>query len=433
MTNECCLKSDSGNVSKKVYTILLVLMPILNQYMFGPLTYIEFFSLASPLFIWFSRDQIRLSNNNYWFVYYALYACIITYLNSIFIDSTTAVNINLRMVKFLLTTLNFFFIAPLLFDFKYGFKIYSYVILVVCAILYFQYGFHILFHRQVNFLIPGLPLNYENGLNSSHLIETVLGGVERGYFFRPTSVFIEPAFYSMYCLPWLAIAIYKKRTQLLAIVVTLSAFLSTSTIGFVVPTVLWFYYFALNIDFSRNKLRMGFVLLVASFLVVNYIDVSDALTSLLVKQNELNSLTQTNSLTLRVLRGWECFKQLDYLHIFWGCGYGNVSAYFFENGIRTIYDYTNSKLDYMSGGFLMLCSLGIIGSVLNCCAIFALIKKFSVKLIPLLSVLFLLMSCAAVWNTDKYYLCLVLLFTFSGSVTNGCADLEKNRPLNTLL
>lgn len=398
-------------------------MPILDQYMFGPLTYVDLFSVMGIAILCWNGRKMQISSRHCWIVAYILYTCFITFVTSSMIDSTSVGNICLRMIKFVLISLNLFFIAPQLFEFEFAFKFYTKVIIVVSSIFFLQYILYFAFHQYVVFLLPGLPLNYDGGMVSSDYIEHSIDKVAGGYFFRPRSVFIEPAFYSTYCLPWLSIAIYKKKQHLMAMIVTLSVILSTSTTGIIVSALLWVYYFILNVDFSCNKVKTGLFLIVAALLVMTFSDTSNITDSLLMKQKELNNLSQTGSLTLRLFRGWECFKSIDFLHELLGCGYGNLNAYFSEQGIKTMYDYFNIKLDYMNGLFLMLCSIGIVGAVLNCCAIFSVIKNFSINLFPLLSVLFLLMSAASVWNAGPYYLCLILLlsdFDVSNSFYKKC-------------
>lgn len=405
-------KTYLNSSGSSIYTCLVVLMPILNQYMFGPLTFVDFFSVIGFVILFLSGKKIRMNNRHFGVVTFLIFTCFVTYSNAIFLGSSP-IAINLRIAKFLLMMVNLFFIVPLLFDFKLAFKIYTLFVISAVFVFFVQYILYFAFHQHVVFLIPGVSLNYESGMLASDLIEHNIDKVIKGQLFRPRSFFIEPAFYSMYCLPWLAIAVCKKKYQLLALVVTLSLVLSTSTMGILISVVLWICYFFLNLDFIRNKFRIGILFVIFSIAAISFFDMNDVVQSLLIKQNQLGNLEKTGSLTVRIVRGWECFKQLDFIHQFFGCGYGNLGAYFFEHGVKTIYDYSNVKLDYMSGFFSVLCSIGVVGFIFNCCAIFSTIKKISTRLIPLLSVTILLMSCAAIWNTDKYYLCLVLLFAFS--------------------
>ena len=405
-------KSNLNSRWSSIYTCLIIFMPILNQYMFGSLTFIDFFSVIGFVILFLSGRKIEITNQHFWIVAFLLYTCFITYSNSIFLDSSSPVIINLRLAKYLLMMFNLFFIVPLLFDFKFAFKVYTISVFLAAFVFYVQYMLYFLFHQHIVFLIPGVPLNYESGMLASDLIESNIDNVVRGQLFRPSSFFIEPAFYSMYCLPWLSIVLAQRKMLLPALIVSLSVVLSTSTMGILISTILWIVYFFFRGGTFWNKMKIGLIFVFFSIIVTRFFDMSDVINSLLIKQNQLDNLQKTGSLTLRVVRGWECFKQLDIIHQLLGCGFGNLSVYFFEHGVKTIYDYSNTKLDYMSGFFSILCSIGVFGFVLNCCAVFSTIKNFSTRLIPLLTVTILLMSCAAIWNTDKYYLCLVLLFTF---------------------
>lgn len=425
MTNVYCLKSNPENLSKKVYTILLVLMPILNQYMFGPLTYIDFFSITGFIIFILNKGKINFQNQHCWIIFFLLYTCCVTYVTAIFIDSISVININLRMIKFIIMMINLFFIAPCLFEFKIALNCYTIAVGFAVLVFIIEYISFFIFHRHLVFLIPGLSLNYENGMMATTLIENNIGRIKDGFFFRPKSIFIEPAYYCLYCTPWLSIAIFRKKLWFLVIVVTISMILSTSTTGLVISVVIWLFYFIFNLNNPSKNLKVIAIVFFVAIVAINYIDMSGFLTSFFDKKREISELSQTSSLTLRVVRGWECLKNLDILHCFFGCGYGNIHAYFFEKGIKTIYDYSNSKLDYMSGFFSVLCSIGFVGFVTYIGAIVSSIKNnFSFATLPLLFVFICFMFSDQVWDTDNYYLCLVLLFTFPKE-PNRC-DIKSN-------
>ena len=162
-----------------------------------------------------------------------------------------------------------------LFDIKRLLKYCRYIAIIATALIMLQYFcFYLLgFHLQ----LVAIPL-----LNPSHaqwfgLIRTGLIGVTgtRLAFYRPSSFFLEPSHFSIFCIPVIATILFsrtgdEKKERMTALFVSLGVLLSTSGMGIGAIVFCWGLYLGF---FYRQKgetrtIQLGKLLNVRSVLVV---------------------------------------------------------------------------------------------------------------------------------------------------------------------
>lgn len=100
-------------------------------------------------------------------------------------------------------------------------------------------------------MIPNMTLNYNNGINSSDFMSSTLGRIFTGYYYRPCSVFVEPAYQVVFVLPWMALKMFNKESKSMSrfdyfmlLIVTSSLLLTTSTTALIICLVLWWIFIA---------------------------------------------------------------------------------------------------------------------------------------------------------------------------------------------
>ena len=413
-------KHKSSDIITLLFTLFVILLPIINQYSIGAFTFVDLF-LGVFLLIWsISNKRIRFSGG---FVFYGLFLLITTIFGSLFYDSLSSFGFVLKIVKCFLTIFVFYILGSSFFDCSFGYNVYSKIIVVITVLIYLQYIVFLISGRGSSLLIPGLTLNYMEGLKSDSLIITMTNSA----FFRPATFFIEPAHQAEYMIPWLTLSLFMntKSFSLKKIiwngVVTLAICLGASVTGIICSIVCWSLYLLLLGFKSLSSLKMIFRLIILIGLALLVINVVISLPSvqdqIQRKLNSLDSLTTASSFTLRLLRGYYCFEQVDIYRKIFGCGFNGFYYYYETYDISTIYDSNLYYVSYMSGLFSALCNIGFVGfTLLFGMFVYKTIKSKRIVCFALLAMLLLLLLGSDLFEAPVYFI--VVLFLLSLSVNS---------------
>ena len=408
----------------KIYMILLVLMPIINQYMIFGWTFLMLFSAFGMVLL--VLNYKRCTKNRMWkgILVYLFYVTISLLLHAVVLDTGMG-TLLLRLLNLVFTIVHFMIVAPILFDYEYGYKFYTKVIVILSIIIMIQYAQFFIMGRATKLIIPGVALNYNNISDSTELINYALRRAQSSNYFRPSSLFLEPAYYAQYVLPWLYITLSKGFTHwkkaVLAAFVTLPTILTASSLAIGGCLIIWFMFGLKVAADSRRKFNFGALVALVLLVIVIWYSVNDAnvQTSVLIKMRSLSSIeTASSSLSVRLLRGWECFKQFKLVDKIFGCGYGNIYGHLTKYNISTISDVNMGDISYMNGLSTMLCSLGIVGSIVYIYYFFLGRLKFSITRKYLFLCLLVLMLTSAVFDTAVYFLVIVFLFSVDEQAAN---------------
>lgn len=394
----------------KIFSVLLVLMPILNQYAITTLFLMDIVALIGiVLFFLRGRHCIKA---NYAMIIYVLYILLDTVLYSNVLSGVPVSTIVIRVFRVVVLYGFFFFISDDYFDIGYAFRVYTKVVYISTVIIAFQILMYFITGNDINFLIPGLPINYGSFATSSELMHSWHVNATIGYY-RPCSFFLEPAMQAQYVLPWLAISLATKqdelgkRPMLKLILVTLGICCTTSSLGILCAAILWL----INSCISISKKNTGKTILAVPILLVGLLIITNTGildVDIFNKLSRINS-SEGGSTTWRLLRGFACFKEMPFLNQLIGCGYGNISTFFTQNNITTIYDAGLTVNSYMNAGSTLLCSLGLAGFILYLIAmrkiLFSNMKpmKFSI-----LICLLILVFTSSIFDSAVYFM--VVLF-----------------------
>lgn len=364
------LNEESVPGTKKLYSFLIMLAPILNQYQILPLTYLEIVAVLGTALLILKKQRIIRLEKYAQFSIVGFFTSIIAFAINFFYINSFDVGIGtitIRMIKYIFLFFGFVIAGKEFFDTTYAKRIYRILIAVTVVAFFVQYLAFLISGRNLYFIIPNLTLNYNEGVNSSEFVRTTISDISAGYFYRPSSFFLEPAHFSLFVVPWLALELFDEESPkyLGVILVSASVLLSTSSLGFVGVLIVWsiyaFHYAKQMKKDYRKWIALPFFIVFLYF-VINYIaNDSGFITSVNIKLKSITKLSAGSSLTVRLFRGALYYNEIGFLQKVFGVGYGNLSAYYDAVHMFIIYDANVTEKAYMSGLFTILNSFGIIG------------------------------------------------------------------------
>lgn len=400
-----------GSIKRRWYTLIVMLLPILNQYTCLSITFMDIFNIFSFLaYFSISKGRIKIKND---FIPYILYALALMLVSMFGLSVYSMTLIMKNMFSFVFLTFNLFFVASELFDLEYGFKIYTNIIIISCVVVIVQIILNILFSTRLVLVLPKTILNYGNGMSGELFIRTVQSYSN----YRASAFFLEPAYFAEYCLPFLFLALFNSDARLnteniiRCLFVTISISLTTSMLGIIGCIMAWSIY--LIQMFWTSKRRKLIVLIPLIYVVGIYIFNLDSVQEQIVsKLYSAQNLDMSTSLSLRLIRGGYCFNQLSNVRQIFGVGYGCVSSFFTQYNITTILDREGIANSYMNGISLMLCSLGILGTLLYLIPVIKLVIK-NKKVFMLFMCWVILMFTSQIFDNAQYFVLMVFIMLIS--------------------
>ena len=414
----------------RVYTFLIISFPIFCQYRIASLSYVDLFNVVIGL-LGIYHEKLNLKNR---FVPYFIFELVVSILMSLTLSSIGTIILFKSLISFGFMFINIYCIAPKKFDFYLGYRYYSGIVYLSSVLIAFQYAIYFILKTKVSFLFPYIELNYNRSMSYSEYLSRTLSGSE----FRPCSIFLEPNHLVIYILPWIFLSLFLTKdgiilkNMLKIAFVSIMVCLSTSSLGIVGCAVAWLLYL-IRILHSKNK-KLFLLVIPILIAVVIYISSMDEIKAQLYgKIVSLKSIRTGNvlmgSTPLRLIRGWLCFEQMDFVHQLFGSGYTNLQVYFNDYGIKTIVDdFTGVDTVFMNGIFTMLCRVGIVGSILYLVPFFHLFKRKKI-MFPLLLCWFLLEVTSSAFDTPSFFVLLLFTIKTSSELDKGTFELfmsEKN-------
>lgn len=412
---------------KKYYTIALVLLPILNQYVVAGVRIIEMFAIIGFFVYIMENGKIVLNSKYDYFVVYGLIVSVgMTAIQFFTIPqyNLPLMNYFFRLCKFIIVFVGIIVASRKYFDYDLGRKWYGHSVVFCSLILIFQYLVHFMTGEALFGILPGTILNYENEMAADYFIAYSYNRLNIGFPYRPCSVFVEPAHYAVYVLPWLFLEVNKpqmKNSKVFVVLVTFAVFLSSSSLGIVGGVVAWG---TLLIGYvKRHKLtrRVLVYIPITLILIVGIISVllqsEGFLFSVRTKLESLGNLSEASSLTYRLFRGMLFYAEIGVLYKAFGLGYGNLDAYYHATNMRLSIDNNLVQVAYMNGIQEILNMYGLVGLFLFVAWLYYCYKKsFDSKMLVLafLAILF----GSDYYDTASYTVVVVLLLTSHNIISN---------------
>lgn len=397
----------------KGYSVFLALMPVISIYasgvpglnagdiLFVIFAFMAIFSKASGRHS-FNRKQ---SNALLLLVVYIIFsACLASLFQAPTLTHT--IDIFVRSIRFTFYVICVVLLSRQYFDFETAanvvvkVSIAATVFMIAQYILYFQFGI------ILKGFLPFLPVYSSEYVTQNYELMYSI------YFYRPTSFFLEPAWYAQYVIVALAILLFRgsirnKYDISGAIFITLGIILSTSAQGLVFAAFLWMIF---GLKLKKRTLKgallflMNIILIIFAFSTLYQTDIIQRSLS------RINIASETGAYSAR-FGGFDSFinNVPDNFKAI-GLGYGSV-----PNNV------------WMSSAAYMLYGAGIIGFLLTCILFYKYYlasKHLASKLICL--IFFAMFFGASIFNSYM----LVFYFSFIIYEGNRCDECIKTGPKN---
>lgn len=401
------------------YILLLALLPILDQYKFFGMTFEMIFGVFGLAIIILNRGKLKDNNKFYNEILFLLiYTVIILLIQGIRLE-VDPFQMLFRIGLYVLITMGICFVTTDVCTFLEFKNIYEKIVIILSLITIFQFLLYTFTGRATMLLFPGLDLNYST-FNSTEYSAETLSRLSYGWYYRPCSLFLEPAHHAQYVMPWLFLEVLsidtsEGRRLANCIIVSIGLLLTASSLGVLGCTIAWL------MAFIRWSSKMGRRALIRNFaflcLVIVLAGVFYRVPAVQFYFNmKMKELTAdnwgSNSFTMRMVRGFACFSKFSIPDKIFGCGYGNILQYLTTQNISTIYDARMGDLSYMNGAATLLCSYGIIGTIYYIYVFFARKFIFNWTYLGLICSMGIIMLTSAVFNTPTYYIGLALILLF---------------------
>lgn len=313
------------------YTILIVTSPIISYYMLsignGLYSCVDIALLLFILCYLLKNKKYALKTYDLYYLSFTIFLICVSYLMLIIWDIDikfyNLFSVFVRPIIFVFIICVF---SKKIFRYRYAIKLYSNVAVIVSILLIIQYFSFLLLHYYPNFYIPGFRLMYASAANPEgtlwveELIQ--LQAYARCSMFRPSSVFMEPSYFSYYVIPCIALLLSKKLNfnNILKLIFMITAVLcSTSLSGYILLAIL-----IIEFILERPHYLIIYIALIIFICCLLWIWNPSAILFTLERIGRLNltiNLDETDiSMFHRVLCGWLTWLDLPWFNKLLGCG-----------------------------------------------------------------------------------------------------------------
>lgn len=397
--------------TRKCYTAFFVLLPILNQYQLPVVTFVDLFALATVVLMCCRGKAVRLQSSPMWI--YCIWCVVITAFASLTLVEMTVVHYVLKIVRLIFYLFTLYYGALHILLNRFAFRFYTAVVLCSVAAVFVQFLIYITQGRGTIITIPLMELSYGDMTVLDLANHRQLQADFNQY--RPSSFFLEPAWYALYVLPWLSFAISKAKTATkkeLAVyaVVTMSLVIARSSLGLLVAGAIWMTYivgFAKTLEKSNIK-KSTMAVIITVVVIIVAIVAFIMREGLAEKMESLLNPTTPSSATLRLLRGWYCFAQMDVIRQLFGAGNGNLTLLFAQEGITTVLDEGLQFSSYMNGMSTLICSFGIVGAFIYLASLLKSLRS-NHNMWPMMICWFLIMISSDYYDNAFFFLFIILM------------------------
>ena len=409
---------------RKIYTVLLLIMPIINSYNFWSLQNFYIFTIIAIIISLIClRDEksIEVSGSLLLYLCYMVFSCVIPV---IFLNLGVS-SVITRLLRFGSYFLVFFLMGYKLIDQELLYKTYKAFCITFSVLILIQYLASLAGH-PFTLLIPNTIINGE--LNSSEYITSQLREN------RFSTFFLEPAHQAQYMLPCLGITLFMtnedgKADLKGALLISIGMATTTSMLGILGAGIIWLVYYG-DILRSKNPRRLlQLIVLVVLAVIVISIGLQQPIIQEQIRKktssfNGLRIIRGTSSYA-RLALGWECFGSLDFFHKLFGVGFRYTEAYLEQSGLGAqLYSGTLVSVGYMNGMSKMLFDIGIIGTILFFAMLGSFIRnKFDKTIGILLVSFFIIMFTSDCYPQPSMYLPILLIINHA--YMNGYTEMSK--------
>lgn len=355
------------SLSQKVFTLIIILFPIINIYQsginvdigIGDAMLLMFLVIYAPGVL---KRKLVISD----YLLFTIYIISVSFIDIVLINDGVIPAFNLiRIFRHAFFGVIVSVYMPYYFNLQYGTVLMKTWSCVVSVGIVLQSLIYYIFHKLQFFWLPveafsGGEIRVER---LSHMELLASEGQ-----FRPSFVFVEPAHFSQYVVVGVLLFLFcekrKSRAFAGAFLCSLGILLSTSAGGIFVMVLGWAVWLLKILKSAIMKRRIGkYIFWFLLFLLTTVMGVLlfTGLGKMMIRRiNEIGFNKQTTSGNLRVLRGFLVFFELDTCHQIFGVGLGNIDEYFTKMHMAMPF----GSGDYMNSFTYLMNSTGVFGILL---------------------------------------------------------------------
>lgn len=366
------------NMMKRYFTVLMILMPILNIYKLPgvPIGIGEIVLICLIPFLISQMFDKRFTISVYFI--FLCYSVIVTLITLILITNNSYIDVFGKYGRIILYSLCFLVFSKNFMDIEFGSKVYQFIACAVSLYLIFEFITKAVFGIILPWIIPNTELNY----TFTNYVEymKVYNGFIAMNLYRPSSIFLEVSHFTEYVAPALVLMLFpwkegEKANIKAAMVVTVTCVISLSAEGLAFVAIIWIMWY-FKYYFTAKKILPSLCIFAVGVAIVIYL--SENTTVIQMFLYRIGTIGQAGSTTgsLRFLRGFYIFNRLDIINQFFGIGFGNLVEYMAIHSITTPFDVgIGADNEYMSTISYLLVSTGIVGSGIYLAAIIRFFRK----------------------------------------------------------
>lgn len=395
--------NPSSLLYKKIFSGFLAIYPFVSVYATPGIKQLglnEFLMIAFLAVYVASkaRNPIFRVYRNSFLEFFFVYSVIISLLMAFFVPLANFSDVIFRALRNSLQWIIVFFVAKDMFDFSMFYKAYRIFATALSLFLILQNVAFMGAGIVIPWLIPGLKLNYTISEPAEYMAHFVGKYYHAGMSIRATGGFSEPAAFTSYVLPLLALTLIvlasknktknKRSYYFTVVVVSIAVYLATSATGILCMVLLYAVYgFKWSLR-KGSKIKAFFVplIIIITILAAGYlVSTNEMIQSYMLRFEEIDLSAGASSGNQRVLRGIFVFLELPNIMKVFGTGFGNISATLISFNIHTPYD-PEFGSSYMNGISEVLVSVGIVGFLSFITGFFVCIRKNWFVILELLTV-----------------------------------------------
>lgn len=310
-----------------LYSIFIAFLPFVAIYASG----ISGFNAGDIILILFFAfailDNLKRKENfnksvNGFFILFLVHV-LLSYCINVLIDSDLQiVEIGIRIIKLGFYTFSVLFTSKRYLNFEVTKKWIVNLTIIATTYLFIQYFFYFKLGIILKGYISWLPIYETNYLEVNYELAYSI-------FFRPTSLFLEPAWYCQYSIVGLAILLMEtsfNRIQkaIISVFISLGIIMSTSMQGLILAVIVWLFWGLKTIKTGINKKKLYVFLVLILILPIILMKVYnlEIIQKTLARINGGTSNSQS-AVSAR-FGGFSSLNNLNLLELILGKGYGNV-------------------------------------------------------------------------------------------------------------
>lgn len=346
-------KFDYIPLADKIFSVLVILLPFLYQYKgIGESLSLGELLLFPVMFYLFVRNfSFSLKKVDTWLLtfYAATIFAVIMNVSFSYFSFSTASTVLLRLFYYAIVI----WIAKEHFYLEYVKNLYYFAVFAFSLYLIIQY----IFHYSTGGYLP-IYLKFEWQLPAEARVRDL--DIMYRWDFRPSSLFLEPSYYSLFTLPSVILLLYERVSTniktIIFITVIVGLVLSGAGSAIVGLIVIFTVFLFRKAENKKASLLFRLLIVIAALgVAILYFIYSENAT------DAANRILSGGSFDQRITRSLIVFKELPIYHKIFGVGLNNLEPFMLYNHMSTQFD--EHSLDYGCALFQTLNFSGIIGFV----------------------------------------------------------------------